>query len=215
MRTMKRMAWGMGWMMAGIMAASPLVAQTAAANAEPAPVAAPAPALVPVASSVPAKVGSSEGDNLFAGTERFEAGTKNVTEVNLDKKMLGMAARSGKGADNSLGDMAGKMDFVYVREYEYPKPGLYQMSDLEMFRQRLSNSSWSHMVKERGEKENTDVWVKTDSEGVTTEMVVIDAEPTDLTFVHLKGQMSMKDLAKAGGNFGAAQAGATLKRRTK
>lgn len=213
MKTMKRTTWGMVLMVAGFtVAASQLVAQTAATGAD----AAPAPVVVPVASPVPAKESSSDGDSLFAGTERFETGTKNVTEVNLDKNMLAMAARSGgESKNNSLGNMAGKMDFVYVREYEYPRPGLYQMSDLEIFRQRLSNSSWSHMVKERGEKENTDVWVKTDREGVYTEMVVIDAEPTDLTFVHLKGQMSMKDLAKAGGSFGAAQAGSTLKKRTK
>jgi hypothetical protein len=36
-------------------------------------------------------------------------------------------------------------------------------------------------------------------------LVVIDAEPKELTFVHLKGHLSMKDLMKAGASYGVPQ----------
>ena len=138
-------------------------------------------------------------DNLFAGTERFATGAKDSTEVNLDKNMLGLAG----GMNGMNADMMKKMDFVVVRSYEYGSPGAYKMADVESFRKRLEGDGWSHLVKERSEKESTDVCIKTDHEGQMLELVVIDAEPMELNFVHLKGHMSMSDMMKVGQQYGA------------
>ena len=139
-------------------------------------------------------------DDLFAGTERFAVGAKDSTEVNLDKNMLVLAG-SGKGG--AKGDMMSKMDFVFVHSYEYAKPGSYDMKDVEAFSKRLEGNGWSHLVKERSAKESTDVCIKADREGQMTELVVIDAEPLELNFVHLKGHMSMSEMMKAGQKYGA------------
>ena len=145
-------------------------------------------------------------DDLFAGADRFAKGAKEATEVNLDKNMLGLLSGfdSSKGKDADLA-LARKMDFVYVRSYEYPKAGLYRASDLDAFRNRLKGSEWSHVVKDWSKDEQTDVWVRTDNEGQFSELVVIDAEPTELDLVHLKGHMSVHDLTQAGAHFGAPQ----------
>jgi hypothetical protein len=127
-------------------------------------------------------------DDLFAGVEKFSKGSSNSSEVNLDKNMLGFAG----------GDMARKMDFVYVRTYEYPAAGAYKMSDVEDFQKRLDASGCKHMVKERSAEESSDICVRVDNEGHWREMVVISAEPKELSFVHLKGQISMQDLSKLG-----------------
>lgn len=143
-------------------------------------------------------------DDLFAGTEKFAQNAKSSTEVNLDKNMLGMAGKFVDDSDDKNGaDLAKKMDFVIVREYQYDKEGQYNLADVEEFRNRLESGGWSHLVKERSATSSTDVCVKTDSDGKFSELVVIDAEPKELTFVHLKGQMSMEDLMKAGGKYGA------------
>lgn len=155
-------------------------------------------------------------DDLFAGTERFEHGAKDVTEVNLDKKMLAMASNfAGGNVPEKQMDLARKMDFVYVRTYAYAKEGQYNLADIEPFRQRLQGANWSHVVKEHSEKENTDVWMQSNNDGQLTELVVIDAGPKELTFVHLKGHMSMEELSKAGGSFGVPQDDPKLKRRAK
>ena len=138
-------------------------------------------------------------DDLFAGTERFAAGAKDSTEVNLDKNMLGLAG----GMSGANDDLMQKMDYVIVRSYEYAKPGAYNRADVEAFRKRLEGNGWSHLVKERSDKESTDVCVKTDHEGQMLELVVIDAEPRELNFVHLKGHMSMADMMKVGRQYGA------------
>lgn len=156
-------------------------------------------------------------DDLFAGTEKFAQGAKSSTEVNLDKNMLGMAGKFvDDGEDKNKADLAKKMDFVIVREYEYDKEGQYNLADVEEFRNRLESSGWSHLVKERSATSSTDVCIKTDNDGKFSELVVIDAEPKELTFVHLKGHMSMEDLMKAGGKYGTPhEAKKDLKVKTK
>lgn len=157
-----------------------------------------------VAASLQALGAPQQKDELFAGTEKFAQGAKSTTEVNLDKNMLAMAGKSGDKGNKPGTDLMKKMDFVIVREYQYEKPGQYNLAEIEKFRKRLDNSGWSHMVKERSATESTDVCIKTDNGGEFSELVVIEAEPTELTFVHLKGHMSLDELIKAGGKYGVA-----------
>jgi hypothetical protein len=142
-------------------------------------------------------------DDLFAGADKFAQGAKESTEVNLDKNMLGLMGKFGDDGDDKTGsELAKKMDFVIVRSYEYAAQGQYNMADVEQFRKRLEDGGWSHVVKERSEKESTDVCVKLGPNGDFTELVVISAEPKELTFVHLKGHMSAEDLMKVGTHYG-------------
>lgn len=145
-------------------------------------------------------------DDLFAGADKFSHGAKSSTEVNLDSRMLGMASKF-TGDDKDSGDLVKKLQFVIVRSYEYEKPGQYNMADVEEFQKRLEAGGWSHIVKERSAKENTDVCVRLDGDGQFSELVVIAAEPLELTFVHLKGHMTMDELTRAGAKYGVPQNG--------
>ena len=155
-------------------------------------------------------------DDLFAGADKFAKGARSSTEVNLDRKMLGMASRflassdddDDKGKDKggkSEAELAKKLDFVIVRTYEYDKPGKYSRADVDEIEHRLDTGGWSHIVRERSEEENTDICIKTDNNGEFSELVVITMEPTELTFIHLKGHMSMQDLTRVGGKYGVPQ----------
>jgi hypothetical protein len=158
------------------------------------------------AMSMQAMGAMQQKDELFAGADKFAQGAKSTTEVNLDKNMLAMVGKFGDdGADKSGTDLARKMDFVIVRSYEYAKAGQYNLADVEEFRKRLEDGGWSHIVKERSATESTDVCVKIDKDGQFSELVVISAEPTELTFVHLKGHMSMEELTKMGNRYGVPQ----------
>jgi hypothetical protein len=136
-------------------------------------------------------------DPLFAGVDQFSKNSTNTTDVNLDKNTLGLAAGSGMG--NGL---AKKMDSVSVHTFEYPKEGDYNIGEVAKIRDRLEKGGWKHLVHETSPTESTDVCVKTDDEGQLSELVVITAEPKELTFVHLKGHLDMSDLKKFGGGSG-------------
>lgn len=147
-------------------------------------------------------------DPLLEGTDRFQQGATDVTEVNLDKAMMAMAAKFMDKSDGEAQKLMKNMDFVHVKTFEYQKEVHYQMADLEQFRGRL-DASWSHIVKERSATEATDVWMKADGDGQFSELMVIAAEPKELTFVHLKGHMTMDELTRAGASYGVPQGAAS------
>jgi hypothetical protein len=134
-------------------------------------------------------------DDLFAGTEKFEKGASDVTNVNLDGKTLGMVG-GGKEAD-----VARKLNFVVVHSYKYDKPGMYSMEDVEVFRKKLMDGSWNCFIHTKDKDGTTDICSK-GKDGENHEMVILTAEPLELTFVHLSGTMSFDDLGKMSGGMG-------------
>ncbi len=134
-------------------------------------------------------------DELFAGTEKFEAGASDVTNVNLDGKALGMV--SG-GKEN---DVAHKLNFVVVHSYKYDKPGMYKMEDVDAYRKKLQDGSWNCFIHTKDKDGTTDICSK-GKDGENHEMVIMTAEPLELTFVHISGKMSFDDLGKLGGGMG-------------
>jgi hypothetical protein len=139
-------------------------------------------------------------DDLFAGTEKFAAGASDVTDVNLGPDMLGMV--SGKHG----GDMAHKMNFMVVRTYEYPKPGMYNLADVDVYRQKLRAGNWNCFIHTHESKtgESTDICNRALPNGQGNEMVILTVEPKELTFIHMSGTGSLADLGKMGamGGFG-------------
>lgn len=180
------------WSLAVLLAGSSLGAAGAATLAE---TSSPPPPPVPGAQP-------QVKDDLFSGTEKFAQGASDVTEVNLDRNMLG--AMNGKGKE---GDAAQKMKFIVVHSYTYDKPGMYRMEDVEEYQKKLTTGSWNCFihVRERKNGESTDICSRKDPDN-NNEMVIITAEPKELTFVHLSGQMSLNQLSMMG-QMGAMTAG--------
>ena len=136
-------------------------------------------------------------DDLFAGTEKFAQGATDVTDVNLDKNMLGMLNKH-KDKDGKDG-VAKKMEFIIVHSYTYDKPGMYKMEDVEIFRKKLQDGSWSCMIHTKDKDGTTDICTKSSDNGETSDLVVMTAEAKELTFVHLRGHgISLEDLAQTG-----------------
>ncbi len=133
------------------------------------------------------------------------AKAKQNVNVNLDGAMLDMAKgfMKNKGADAAQAtSLMSKLKGVYVRVLEFDKPGEYSMADVETIRGKLASMQYSAIVdvRERG-KESTGVFVKTDGK-IVQGLVVIAAEPKELTLVHIVGDIDPSELQKLGGNFG-------------
>jgi hypothetical protein len=133
-------------------------------------------------------------DDLFEGTEKFAKGASDVTSVNLGPDMLGMV--SGKHG----GDMAHKLNFMVVRTYEYPRTGMYNPADLEVYRQKLRDGKWNCFIHttESRTGESTDICNRPLPNGEGNEMVIMTVEPKELTFIHMSGKGSLADLGKMG-----------------
>lgn len=140
-------------------------------------------------------------DHLFDAVDRLGAKAKESNEVNLDKSMLGLAARKG----GEKGDLAQKLDYIVVRDYTFARENEYNMDDLKPIFKKLDDGGWKHLVRSREQREMTDICVRQDNEGVTKEMVIISAQPKELSLVHLKGNVSLSDMK----NFGSLMQGDT------
>ena len=121
---------------------------------------------------------STVKDDLFNGTEKFAKGASDVTEVTMDPDTLGMVS-----GDNSR--RARGMVLNVVRTYEYDKPGMYNIADVEQIRQRLNTGDWHCSVHTQDLKhgESTDICSKHRSDGLL-EQAIITVEPKELTFIH-------------------------------
>jgi len=135
--------------------------------------------------------------------KQLAARASDVTEVTLGKNMLAFAAKIMNGKDED--DVATRrliegLDGIYVREYEFDKPGEFSPDDVEQLRKYFETSDWSSVVKERERKtgESTDVMVKLVN-GESHGLFILDVEPKDLTIVLILGPVKMDDLGKLKG----------------
>ena len=158
--------------------------------------------LAAAALAVPALAQTSPLPLPSAVEKELAARASNVTEVTLDKNMLGFASKFMNGKDKN--DVASSqfiqgLDGIYVREYEFDKEGQYSMDLVDKLRKQFETSEWSPMVRERERKtgETTDVMVRMVN-GESRGMFVLEAAPKELTIVLILGPIRMQDLGKLG-----------------
>jgi len=132
-------------------------------------------------------------DDLFDGTEQFAKNATDVTEVTMDPQTLGMV----DGKDKAK---AHHMRLNVVRTYTYDKPGMYDMAEVERFRNKLNTGDWHCSVHTRSLKtgNSTDVCQKTRTDGLV-ETAIMTVEAKQLTFVH-----TIAEKGAWGGSYGGA-----------
>jgi Domain of unknown function (DUF4252) len=127
----------------------------------------------------------------------------NVTEVTLGKNMLEFAAKfmdGKKESDVATRQLIMGLDGIYVRDYEFDKPGDYSMDHVEQIRRAFETPEWSPMVRERERKtgESTDIMMKMVN-GESHGLFILSAEPKELSVVLILGPIRMDDLSKING----------------
>lgn len=132
-----------------------------------------------------------------------------VKSVNLDGSMLKQVGKSNLGLAGPAGqfkDMAGHLQGVYVRKYEFDKPGEYSKADVENLMKQLQSKGWSPMVrdvdKKTGEIKGVYMFTK---DGETEGMAVIKAEPKELSVVNIVGPINIGELSGLGGHHGGSK----------
>jgi len=126
-------------------------------------------------------------------------------DVTLDASMLQLASGflSKDDPDEAqVKKLVSKLKGVYVRSFEFDKEGQYSMSDVEAIRSQLRGPGWSRIVGVKSIRgENSEVYLKKDG-GQIGGLVVLDAEPKELTIVHIDGAINPEELSELGGHMG-------------
>jgi len=127
-----------------------------------------------------------------------------VVDVTLDASMLKVAAKFLTGNDpdqRAVRDMIGGLQGIYVRSYEFTKEGEYDRGIVDQIRSQLG-PTWKALVTVRSKtKENVNIMADMRGEQVVG-LVIISAEPRELTLVNLVGNIDIDRLASLEGEFG-------------
>lgn len=122
-----------------------------------------------------------------------------VTNVNLDGPMLEAATRNERSSTQkpeAQQQMLQRLKGVYVRSFEFEKPGEYSHADVEKVLKQLRAGGWSNVVnvEKKAEGETTEVYVMNER-GETLGMTVVAAKPRKLTVVNLVGPVDFDQLS--------------------
>ena len=92
---------------------------------------------------------------------------------------------------------------IHVRSFEFTDEGAYTPADVESLRSQFKSPIWSRVVGVRSEHdgENVDIFFRMENDKMAG-IVVISAEPKELTFVNIVGPLEIDQLSDLGGEFG-------------
>lgn len=126
------------------------------------------------------------------------------TDVTLDGPLLRLASKFLDDRDSDqhqAKDLIKSLTGIYVHSYEFDKDGEYNHSIIEKVRAQLG-PNWKPMVTVRSRmKDNVDIYLDMRGENVAG-LLVIDAEPRELTLVNIVGPIDLDKLASLEGEFG-------------
>ena len=127
-----------------------------------------------------------------------------VVDVTLDGSMLRLATKflsNGDHDERAARDIVQKLEGIYVRSYSFDHDGEYDRGVVERVRAQLG-ASWKKIVDVRSRnRENSEIYINMRGEQPVG-MLIISAEPRELTVVNIVGLIDIDKLSSLEGNFG-------------
>ena len=136
--------------------------------------------------------------------DKLAAKATETVNVTLDGSLLALATKFLSGKDKEeqeLKKLTASLKGIYVRSFEFSEAGAYTEADLNEIRAQLRGVEWKQIVKVKEKTESSEIYVKYDGDKVAG-LLVISAEPKELTVVNIMGPVDLENLSALGGNFG-------------
>src|ERR1700735_930132 len=138
--------------------------------------------------------------------QKLSARAKETVEVTMDGPMLRWASKflSAKDPDEQkAAALVANLKGIYVRSFEFDEDGAYSPTEVETLRSQFRSPGWSRVVgvRSRQDGDNVDIFFKLENDKMAG-LVIIAAEPREITFVNIVGPLEIDQLAELGGEFG-------------
>lgn len=146
--------------------------------------------------------------------DRLAEKAKESAIVNLGPEQLSLlAGTKSKEGGQELAELAKTLKGIMVRSFEFDAPGQYDAAQVRALGEKIrSSGNWSPIVSVREKDEFTEILVRKGPDGRADGLLIIAAEPKELTFVHIDGVGDLASLARLGGLAGIPEiAGAAKK----
>jgi hypothetical protein len=161
--------------------------------------------LVVCAGMLVSRLWALEDIKMPVNLDKLAAHAKESVDVTLDASMLDLASRFLSKEDpeqRQVKQLVSKLKGIYVRSFEFDKEGQYSLSDVQGIRLQLKSPIWSRIVGVQSTAgENAEIYLKKDGNTIGG-LVVIAAEPRELTIVHIDGPIDPEQLSQLGGHMG-------------
>ncbi len=141
--------------------------------------------------------------------EQLSSKAAEVVDVTLDGPMLQMASKF-MAEDNdpeaaATRELIKSLKGVYVKSFEFDKPGQYSAADVEAIRAQLKAPGWARIVGvvSKRESETDEVYLMNAGDEKNPQgLAIIAAEPTELTVVNIVGPIDLDKLSALSGHMG-------------
>jgi len=146
----------------------------------------------------------------------FSATAAETVDVTLDGQMLRLAAKflADDPDDKEVAQLVSGLSGIYVRSYTFDEKGSYTKADVERIRKQLG-PGWSRIVSSRSrDGEDVEIWVRSKNDKVAG-LVILAAEPNELTVVNLVGEIDIDKLSRLENQFGIPPLGLDEKQAAK
>ena len=140
------------------------------------------------------------------GLNRLSEKSAEVVDVMIDTAMLKFASgllSNQKTDEAAIKDLISGLSGVYVKSFEFDREGAYSDSDVEAIRRQLKSPGWTRFVNvdSRRERELAEMYVWRQGEQ-TGGLVILVAEPRELTVVNFVGRIDLSKLGALQGIMG-------------
>jgi len=155
---------------------------------------------------LPATASPGQDVKIPANVERLAAKAVETVNVTVDGALLQLAGKFLSSTDpdqKQIKTLISSLKGIYVRSFKFESAGEYTEGDVESLRSQLRGQEWSRIVNVTSKNggDNVDVAYKMDK-GKIAGLVVIAAEPKELTIVNIIGPIDLEQLSSLGGQFG-------------
>jgi hypothetical protein len=127
-----------------------------------------------------------------------------VVDVTLDGSLLRLASKflsNGDPNERAAKDIVQKLEGIYVRSYSFDRDGEYDRNVVERLRTQIG-PSWKKIVDVKSRtRENSEIYINLRGDQPVG-MLIISAEPRELTVVNIVGPIDIDKLSALEGNFG-------------
>jgi len=130
---------------------------------------------------------------------------KESVVISLDKEMLksagGFMGGGGRGvSDAEFQALVENLDAIQVRVFEFDKPGMYSMADIEPVLKQVRAQGWKNIMSMRDEDDRVEMWMRDGS--ADGGMVFVASEDDELVLINIAGKVDLEMLGKLQGRMG-------------
>ena len=137
------------------------------------------------------------------GVEALRQTATSKTEFSLDHSMLVLAAKLDSDNDELRRVIAG-VNGLSVHRYRFAEPWSYDPEALRSVGGEFHAGGWKQLVNKHGgegDPEMSGLWIYMRNNAVS-DIAVLLARPSEVTFITISGSISPLDLMHLGGHFG-------------